>query len=226
MTIIHLAGFTRIVGATRKEFDSWPSTRAGPHVNARATAPHGTLAHWGLTPRLSSVGRATVRVGRSVDRQKGMVVVTMLAAMVAVEECRLRDTKPAPRGFGYTTTGIWEVAEGITDHAARSSRSVLPFYLHRSGVSATMRRCCCRTPDAAPSRWDVASQRSSFCLPLDFWPSLLSKLLLSCATMWRAISFYRSKDLWRLLGFFLFFSSFFIPFWSLTFLLYPWCYNW
>lgn len=45
--MIHLAdgSLTGIVGATRREFDSWPSTRAAPHVNARATAPHGTLAH-------------------------------------------------------------------------------------------------------------------------------------------------------------------------------------
>lgn len=65
----------------------------------------------------------------------------MVVAVVAVECSRLRDTKPAPRGFGYTTARR-ELRSTL--HVARGA--CCPLYLYRSGVSATVRRCCCRTP--------------------------------------------------------------------------------
>lgn len=107
------------------------------------------------------------------------------------EECNQRHA-------ASDTTGS---AEGVTDHAARSYGG------------ARCRRFTC-TVAACPSRCvgvaaalpmqlppsDEASSRHTEArlfvrrVPPDLRPSLLSKLLLSCAILCRAISFRRSED--------------------------------
>lgn len=161
--MIHLAGVTGIIGVTRRAFDSWPSTRAPPPGQLMRARPLYTArwrtedwrlgCHRSAEPLSESAARSTVSRGwlGGGDGAGGGGGV-----------------QPPPRYEASATrlrvhhAGVWQVAEGITDHAARSLKSVLPFYSYRSGV-----RRCCRTPDAAPTtrRGVVVSQPSSSLCP-------------------------------------------------------------
>lgn len=69
----------------------------------------GVLAHRELTPQLSPVGQATVRAGRSAVSRGWWLLLVVVEELTRARCNRLRDTKPAPRGFECTTRVCGEI---------------------------------------------------------------------------------------------------------------------